>query len=77
MEIHLSHLCYGMYCNPNLLVYKRGEGDPFGYVLIVVHHMSHVVYVICTHMIVRWLGDGARCDAYVMIPCNFGDLFSE
>ena len=59
VEIHLSHMCYGMYCNPNLLVYKRGEGDPFEYVLIVVHHTSHVVYVICTHMIVTLLGDGA------------------
>ena len=43
-----------MGCIVNLLVYKRGERDPFGYVLIVVHHTSHVVYVICTHMIGRW-----------------------
>ena len=52
VEIHLSHMCYGMYSNPKLLVYKRGDKYPFGYAFIVVHHTSHVVYLICTHMIV-------------------------
>ena len=50
VEIHLSHMYYGMYYNPNLLVYKKGERDTFGYVFIVFHHTSHDVHVICTHM---------------------------
>ena len=59
------------------------RGSPnMGYIhgkdcILTALQSTHVVYVICTHMIVTWLGDRAWCDAYVKMPYNLGDLFSE